>query len=151
MLKEGCVQHTTVGRGMWHSEINNLADAPMRFIQMWFLPSTFGLPPSVEQKPVAREERSNRILPLVSPEHGDALYINQDARVYSCHLEAGRSVDHRVDRGRGAYLYVLTGGPVRLNGDPLPALGAAVAVNEEALRLVSEADAELLLVDVPVA
>jgi redox-sensitive bicupin YhaK (pirin superfamily) len=39
VLKEGWVQHTTVGRGMCHSEINNLPDQPMRFIQMWFLPT----------------------------------------------------------------------------------------------------------------
>jgi len=32
------VQHTTVGSGMWHSEINNRPDEPMRFIQMWFSP-----------------------------------------------------------------------------------------------------------------
>jgi redox-sensitive bicupin YhaK (pirin superfamily) len=38
ILRKGWVQHTTVGRGMWHSEINNRPDEPMRFIQMWFLP-----------------------------------------------------------------------------------------------------------------
>jgi len=39
VLKKGWVQHTTVGSGLWHSEINNSKDIPMRFIQMWFLPS----------------------------------------------------------------------------------------------------------------
>src|SRR5574340_36755 len=66
VLKKGWVQHTTVGRGMFHSEINNRSDAPMRFIQMWFFPERQGLEPSVEQKAVERKERTNRFFPLVS-------------------------------------------------------------------------------------
>jgi len=62
ILKKGWVQHTTVGRGMMHSEINNLKDQPMRFIQMWFIPSERGLPPKVEQKAVEQVERKNRLL-----------------------------------------------------------------------------------------
>src|SRR3989338_706403 len=38
VLKKGWAQHTTVGRGLFHSEINNLPDQPMRFIQIWFMP-----------------------------------------------------------------------------------------------------------------
>ncbi len=38
VLHKGGVQHTTVGRGMYHSEINNRKDIPMRFIQIWYMP-----------------------------------------------------------------------------------------------------------------
>src|SRR4030042_1900309 len=61
ILKKGWVQHTTVGKGMWHSEINNRTDAPLRFIQMWFLPSVHGSEPSVEQKAVEQTARTNRL------------------------------------------------------------------------------------------
>ena len=61
ILQKGWVQHTTVGRGMWHSEINNRKDVPMRFIQMWFLPTAPNLPPSVEQRKVEVSERTNRV------------------------------------------------------------------------------------------
>lgn len=64
LLKQGWVQHTTVGRGMYHSEINNSAAEPLRFIQMWFLPSRSGLEPAVQQKQVNKAERTNRWLPL---------------------------------------------------------------------------------------
>jgi quercetin 2,3-dioxygenase len=50
---------------MMHSEISNLPDRLMRFIQMWFLPWRLGLDPSVEQKKVEKPERTNRFLPLV--------------------------------------------------------------------------------------
>jgi redox-sensitive bicupin YhaK (pirin superfamily) len=151
VLKEGWVQHTTVGHGMYHSEINNLPDQPMRFIQMWFLPTEQNLEPSVEQKPVTREERLNRFLPLVSNEHTEALPIHSNAQVHACFLEAGRAAQYPIDGGWGVYLYVLEGGPVQLDGHRVPALAAAQVIQERSLRAETEGDAELLLVSVRLA
>lgn len=148
VLKKGWVQHTTVGRGMYHSEINNLPDRPMRFIQMWFLPTQQDLEPSVEQRPVAREEHTNRFLALVSNEHACALPIHSQAQVHACFLEAGRAVQHPIDRGWGVYLYLLEGGPVQLDGHRIPALAAAQVTQERALRAEAEGDTELLSVNV---
>lgn len=148
VLKKGWVQHTTVGTGMWHSEINNLEDEPMRFIQMWFLPSKHGLPPSVEQKSVEKSERTNIFLPLVSNRHPAALRIVSDAEVYSCFLQKGHEAGHQNTKGRGVYLYLLEGGPVRVNGQSASALCAVMATNEKELSVHAEGDAELLLVDV---
>jgi len=148
ILKPGWVQHTTVGRGLSHSEINNRKDAPMRFIQMWFLPSAPGLEPSVEQKAVERADRTNRFLPLVSPEHDGALFIFSDARVLASYLERGRTVDYPLGERRGGYLYVLEGGPIDVNGRRMPALSAAKLSGEKELHATADADAELLLADV---
>jgi len=53
-------------------------------------------------------------------------------------------------KGRGAYLYVIAGGPVKANGKTVPALGAAVVTDEPELVVQAQgASAELLLVDVP--
>ena len=119
----------------------------MRFIQMWFLPERLDLDPSVEQKAVARPERTNGFLPLASPRHEGALPLRSDASVFSSFLEAGRAISHPLERGRGAYLYVLEGGPVQANGQPLVALAAAEFVDEATLRVVADRDTELLLVD----
>ncbi len=148
ILKKGWVQHTTIGRGMWHSEINNLPDKPMRFIQMWFLPSKHDLEPSVEQKKIGKNERTNKFLPFVSNTHTNALRIVSDAMVFSCFLEAGKEVKHELEKGRGAYLYVLEGGAVEVNGALVPALGAAKIIEVKELRVEAKNDAELLLVDV---
>lgn len=148
ILRKGWVQHTTVGRGMWHSEINDRPDEPMRFIQMWFLPAETGLDPSVEQKAVEREERTDRFLPLVSNEHDGALRIVSDAQVHACFLRAGSAVEYPMTPGRGVYLYVLEGGPVVLNGKDIPALTAAKITNERGITVKARHDAELLLVDV---
>ena len=148
VLKKGWVQHTTVGRGMWHSEINNLPDQPLRVIQMWFYPTRHDLEPSVEQKAVAKEDRIDRFLPLVSNRDAGALPIASDARVFSSFLRAGKKEHHALAPGRGLYLYVLEGGPISVNSVRLPVLGSAMITEEPAIDVVAEQDAELLLVDV---
>jgi quercetin 2,3-dioxygenase len=147
VLKQGGVQHTTVGRGMSHAEINNRPDQPMRFIQMWFLPERLDLDPAVQQKAVDRSERTNGFLPLASPQHPGALPLRSDASVFSSFLETGRAISHPLEKGRGMYLYVVDGGPVHVNGQPLPALGAVELSDEPTLRVAADADAELLLID----
>jgi len=148
ILKKGWVQHTTVGKGMMHSEINNRPDIQMRFIQMWFIPSEPNLAPSVEQKSVEKEERANRLLPLVSNEHADALPIHSDALVYSCFLQKGHNVEHSLRKGRGLYIYVLEGDPVEANDNRIPVLGAAQIDSGMDVRISTGGNAELLLVDV---
>jgi redox-sensitive bicupin YhaK (pirin superfamily) len=148
ILKKGWVQHTTVGSGMYHSEINALKDKPMRFIQMWFTPREPGLEPSVEQKRVDKKDRTDRLLPVVANGVPDALPIRQNVRVYSCFLEQGHSVGHSFEKPRGGYFYVVEGGPVLIDGKKVPSLGAAKIIKQPAIRIDAIADAELLLIDV---
>lgn len=147
VLKKGWVQHTTVGKGMFHSEINNRPDIPMRFVQMWFIPSERALEPAVQQRQVERADRTNRFLPLVSDSDTTALPIRSAAEVYSCYLETDHKLHFKPREGWGVYLYVLEGGPVDLKGQQVDILGAAM-VQAEGLQVNSEMDAELLLVHV---
>jgi quercetin 2,3-dioxygenase len=138
---------------MYHSEINASPDEPMRFIQLWFLPDRSGLKPSVEQKQVEKTQRIDRLLPLISNHAKGALRIHQDVEVFSSYVRDGLSVAHMGKKGRGAYLYVIDGGPVVLNGrKTVPTLGAAMIVNEPELEIQARHDsAEILLVDVPLS
>jgi quercetin 2,3-dioxygenase len=149
ILQRGWVQHTTVGTGLFHSEINDLPDQPMRFIQMWFIPRRHGLPPGVEQKRVEQAERTNILLPLVSNEDEDALKIASDARVYSCFLSKDRTVAYEFGTGYGGYLYVMEGGDITAGGQSLRSLDAAMIQNEPRLVIKAMHDAELLLAVVP--
>jgi quercetin 2,3-dioxygenase len=151
VLKKGWVQHATIGKGMFHAEINNCADDAMRFIQMWFMPSEPQLEPDIQQKPVEREERANRLLPLVAPHRRKALPIHANAEVYSSFLQANHRLRFSPRAGWGAYLYVVEGGPVNLNGQNLDTLAAAKVLEEKKLDLHAKADAELLLVHVGLA
>jgi len=115
---------------------------------MWYTPSAPGLEPSVEQKAVEKEERTNRFLPLVSVDDKGALPILSDATVLSSFLEKGRSLTHALEAHRGAYLHLVGGGPVHVNGKKLSAMGAARIADEDGVLVRSDADAELLLADV---
>ncbi len=148
ILKKGWVQHTTVGRGMWHSEINNRPDKPMRFIQMWFYPSKYGLEPAVKQKSIEKTDRTDRFLTLVGNGEKESLSIVSDARVLSSFLHARKTEHYDLETGRGIYLYVLEGGPITINSMRVLTLGAAMITGETAIAVTAENDAELLLVDV---
>lgn len=130
------------------SEINNRKDEPMRFIQMWFIPSERGLEPSVKQKRTERVERTNRFLPLVSNERKDALRIHSNAEVCSSFLQTGQTLNYQIRDWRGVYLYVIEGGPVQVNGHFIATFGAAKVVEETDIHVKADTDADLILVDV---
>ena len=149
LLRAGWVQHTTVGSGMEHSEINASMDKPMRFIQMWFKPDKPNRSPSVEQKHVEKADRTDRFFPLVSNRLVAALNIHQDVEIFSLFLQRGKLITYDIMEGRGVYLYVVSGGIVTLDSYVLPAHAAAEIESESQLAVKAENDAELLLVDVP--
>lgn len=136
---------------MYHAEINNRADEPMRFIQMWFLPWEQNLTPALQQKAVEQAERTNRFLPLVSNQQPGALPIFSEAQVFAGFITPGHRVTHFLPAGQGAYLYVLEGGPVTVNGQVMPALAAAMLTAEPDLTVTARGEAELLLIEVQLA
>lgn len=147
VLPAGSVQRMSLGSGSWHSEQNASETEPMRFIQMWILPQEHGLEPSVEQRVFTKEDRTGRLLRVVSPEGGDAVVVHQDAGVYLSSLLPGTSVSHKLDEGTGGYLYVI-GGAVRLNGERLQTGDAAKIEGEPEITLEAEEPSELIMAEV---
>ncbi|MGH2556055.1 MAG: pirin family protein [Actinomycetota bacterium] len=147
VLPAGSVQRMSLGSGSWHSEQNASETEPMRFIQMWILPRERGLQPSVEQKVFTKEDRTGRLLRVLSPEGGDAVLVHQDAGVYVSSLPAGTSVSHKFADGTGGYLYVIEGA-VRLNGERLPTGDAAKIHDEPEITLEAEEPTELIMAEV---
>ena len=148
VLPAGSVQRMTLGSGAWHSEQNASETEPMRFIQMWIMPTEQGLPPSLEQKVFTEADRTDRLLEVLSPDGGEAVEVHRDARVHVSRLNPGKEVTHSLGPGRGAYLYVIEGA-LRTGQEKLGTGDAAKVRDEDALRLAAEDTTELLLVDVP--
>jgi redox-sensitive bicupin YhaK (pirin superfamily) len=147
ILKPGSVQHTSVGRLMFHSEINNLPDVPMRFIQMWLMPEKMNIPSSVEQRVIEKNERTDKLLLLVSHENPKALKIFSDAEVYSSFLRKNKTINHIIKPSRGVYIYNLQGEAVTINNNLMLPLGAAKIWNEKEISITANENAELLLID----
>lgn len=149
ILYPGDVQHTTVGKGMYHSEINHSKTEPMTFLQIWIMPRERGLPPSMEQRKVKREERLNHFLTLVSNKDPSALPIQQEAEFLAAAVEPGKTASRKLEEGFGAYLYVASG-EVLLNGNSLSQGDAAKIVQEPAVNVEATKDSELVMVVVRV-
>jgi redox-sensitive bicupin YhaK (pirin superfamily) len=118
---------------------------------MWIFANRRGLPPSWEQKKFSKEERKNRLLPVVVPENhidGPALHIHQDASIYVSSIELGGKLDHDIPPGRKAYLFVIDGS-IKLNGDSLKTRDVARIENERKLSMLADKPTELILLDLP--
>ncbi|MGH2546749.1 MAG: pirin family protein [Actinomycetota bacterium] len=148
VLPAGSVQRMTLGSGAWHSEQNGSETEPMRFIQLWIMPTERGLSPSLEQKVFTEQDRTDRLLEVLSPEGGETVKVHGDARVFVSRLNAGTEVVHRLGPGRGTYLYVIEGA-LRAGDEKLGTGDAAKVRDEGTLTLAADETTELILVDVP--
>jgi redox-sensitive bicupin YhaK (pirin superfamily) len=149
--RAGEVQVMSAGKGIVHAESNPSPTDPMRLIQLWILPRHKNLPPRWEQRPFTKEDRHNRLLPVVSPDEARAessLTIDQDASIFVSSLDAGKAVTHTARPGRHAYFFVI-GGEVQLNGQTLNAGDQARIVDETTMTIAATKDAELMLLDLP--
>lgn len=146
-LPAGSVQRMTLGSGAWHSEQNASETEPMRFIQIWIMPRQRELTPGVEQKVFTTQDRTDLLLKVISGDDGDAVLVHQDAHVFVSRLNPGVTVEHSLEGGRGAYLYVIVG-DVEVNGERMTTGDAAQITEELQVRSTANAASELILVDV---
>ena len=147
-LPAGSAQRMTLGSGALHSELNASKTEPMRFIQIWILPDTPGLPPEVEQREFTKEDRQNRLLEIIGPEGGDAVKVHQDASVRVASLEPGSEVTHDLGTGRGAYVYLIDGAAT-FDGETVATGDAAKVTDQPSITIRANVASEVLLVDVP--
>jgi redox-sensitive bicupin YhaK (pirin superfamily) len=146
-LPAGSVQRMTLGRGAWHSEQNASETEPMRFIQMWIMPAERGLEPGVEQKVFTEEDRTDRLLHVISGDGGEAVLVHGDAHVFVARLHAGVEVAHELRTGRGVYLYVIEG-DADVVGERMTTGDAAEIWEESSVPIRANAVTELIAVDV---
>jgi redox-sensitive bicupin YhaK (pirin superfamily) len=146
-LPSGAVQRMTLGSGAWHSEANASDTEPMRFIQIWIMPSQQGLRPGVEQKVFTTTDRTGRLLKVISGDGGEAVMVHQDAHVFVSRLESAQTVSHDLGDERGWYLYVIDG-DVTVNGASMATGAAAQIRDERRVEIAANATSELIAVDV---
>jgi quercetin 2,3-dioxygenase len=151
VIRPGEIQRMTAGSGILHAERNRSKDKPLRLLQMWIFANRRGLDPSWEQRRFDREARSNKLLPVIVPENekdGQALHIHQDAAIYISSLAPGSRVEHRLAKGRKAYVFVIDG-RAKLNGSAAETRDAARVENESRLEIQADRPTELILLDLP--
>ncbi|HOD65516.1 MAG TPA: pirin family protein [candidate division Zixibacteria bacterium] len=149
VIRPGEVQKMTAGRGVFHSERNDLPNGRTHLLQIWIRPSENGLTPGYEQIRFDDEARRNRLLLIGTSDRstdGKAVHINQDARLYTCRLDAGNAVREPLAQGRYAWVQVIRG-KLLVNGHELRTGDGAALSGEREVAVEAAEGSEFLLFD----
>lgn len=152
IISAGGVQRMSAGTGVIHSEYNHSKEKPLRLLQLWFLTKKKDLKPSWEERQFAKQDRLNRLLPVVSGDDSDdkvPLKIHQDSKIYISSLTQDTKLDYELKSGRQTYTFVISG-RVDLNGRELKDRDAAMIDNANKLSFKAAEPTELILIDLPV-
>lgn len=149
VIRQGDVQVMSAGTGIMHSEFNRNSDRKVAFLQIWIIPKSRGIAPRYDQAHFAESDFLNRWKVLVSPDGHEGLTIHQDAWLSRGNFSEGSISDCPLHlEGNGLYLFVLEG-KVRV-GDILLNRRDALAISHpNTVQLRAEADAKVLLIEVP--
>ncbi|MEJ8801580.1 pirin family protein [Pontibacter sp. H249] len=144
------VQIMSAGTGIVHSEYNYSKTDQVKFLQIWVFPKERGIKPRYDQKSFKPEDRQNKLQTVVSPEKDNgAIWINQDAWFTLGSLKPGFAEEYKLhDAAHGVYAFVLEG-EVEIDGEKLSKRDGMEITDADSFTIKADADAELLLMEVP--
>jgi redox-sensitive bicupin YhaK (pirin superfamily) len=154
VIRHGEVQVMSAGKGITHSEFNRNSESPVKFLQIWMFPNARDVEPRYDQLQLNPVDRVNRLQQILSPSsEDDGVWVHQDAWWHMGKFDEGVSVQHPLHRplSHGVYAFILSG-TWTLNGTELGPRDGMGVWGVEALDLqATSGDAEILLMEVPMA
>ncbi|AIM35424.1 pirin family protein [Sphingobacterium sp. SG20118] len=150
-IQTGDVQIMSAGTGITHSEFNGSKEHPVKFLQIWVIPRERQLVPSYDQKTYLDIDRKNKFATIVSPDQADsqAVLIHQDAYFNLADLDAHAVVDYALHgEHKGVYVFVLEGS-IQVAGELLNRRDAIGIWDVDTIEMQATADAQILLIEVP--
>jgi hypothetical protein len=152
IIKTYDVQIMSAGSGIAHSEYNASKTDSVNFLQIWVFPKVRNIQPRYEQRSFLPENRINKLQVVVSPlQDNGSVFINQDAWFSLGNLKKGLNENYTVRKsGNGVYAFVIQG-EVTINGEKLGTRDGLGVWDTDKLNITADRDAELLLIDVPMA
>ncbi len=150
VIKQNDVQIMSAGTGISHSEYNKNADKKVNFLQIWIFPKEKNIQPRYQQITFNPEDRVNKLQQVVTAVKGEeGVLINQDAWFHLGNFKKGFVSDYAVKKnGNGVYAFVVEG-DVTIGGQPLHKRDGFGIWEVEKFSIVADADAQILLMDVP--
>lgn len=134
VIKVGEVQKMSAGTGVYHSEFNPSSKEPVHFLQIWIMPNVQNIKPSYEQKSFKKEDMTNELCYIATPDgrHGSFI-LQQDAELFQCLLDENKTVVYKADPKRKYWIHVATGS-LKLNGQVMVA-GDGMGIEDENTEL----------------
>lgn len=150
VIQHGEVQLMSAGTGVFHSEYNNSPTEDVNMLQIWVLPKKKRIEPRYDQKKFEEADRKNKFQIVVSPDgRENSVEINQDAFFFLSDLDAGKSIDYKLNmNGNGIYVFVIDG-ELELNGTKLGKRDALGLDNFDKVTFNVKKDTKLLVIEVP--
>ncbi len=145
----GDVQVMHAGTGIVHAEYNK-EPIPTRLFQIWIMPDKRGAKPGwgMRQFPKDGTAGLSVLASGRAQDAGtDALPLNADAALLAGTVEAGKTVQVNVAKGRGLYLVPATGA-ITVNGVAVGTRDGVSVTDEPMVTITATETAELVLVDV---
>lgn len=151
LTKAGEIQVMSTGTGVFHSEYNANSDIPAHFLQIWVFPNKLNVTPRYDQVTVDINNRKNTLQQLISPDpNGEGTWIYQDAWFHIGRFDKGGETSYDIKKqGNGVYFFVIKG-KFTINGQELDSRDGYGVEDVSHFTITSqEADAQLLVIDVP--
>ena len=152
VIKEGEIQVMSAGTGVYHSEYNKNQEKEINLLQLWIFPNKRNVTPRYDQIPIHTLHKKNEPFQILSPyPDDDGVWIHQNAWFHLLDLDAEHSTYYDLKaEGNGVYAFVIEG-EVEIGEQLLGARDAAGISEIATFELVAHRDAQVLLVEVPMA
>lgn len=151
VIKQGDVQIMSAGTGVTHSEFNSNADRIVNFLQIWIMPKVQNIAPRYAQQTFLPSTRKNRFQTVVSPVEGQGIWINQDAYFSLGDLDKGTQLNYQLfDASHGVYVFLIKG-QATVAGETLNQRDGMGIWEVDQIKIEAQSDAEILLIEVPLA
>ncbi|MEX8546438.1 MAG: pirin family protein [Mucilaginibacter sp.] len=151
VIKKGDVQIISAGTGVFHSEKNKNPNQQVQFLQIWLYPNKLNGAPRYDQVSLDVKDRHNNFQQILSPNPDDeGVWVQQDAWFSLGKFDEGFQTKYQIKKpGNGVYAFVLEG-DVMINGQALHRRdGLGIWDTDQLSFKADSADAEVLLMDVP--
>ena len=150
VIRQGDIQVMSAGTGIFHSEYNKNQDQPVKFLQIWMFPNQRNVEPRYDQITLNPAALKNQFHQILSPSPKDeGVWVHQNAWFHLGQLDQGTEIDYAIkNKGNGVYAFIIEGA-VAINGQALEARDGFGVWNTDTLKVVANANARVLLMDVP--
>ena len=151
VVSAGEIQVMSTGSGVFHSEYNNSADKPAKFLQIWLFPNKLNVTPRYDQVKLDPLKGENKLQQLISPDKdGEGTWIYQDAWFFSGRFDKERSLSYeKKKKENGVYLFVIKGS-FAVDGQRLETRDGLGVTDVDSIEIQSLGDdSEILIMDVP--
>jgi redox-sensitive bicupin YhaK (pirin superfamily) len=151
VVSAGEIQVMSTGSGVFHSEYNNSADKPAKFLQIWLFPNKLNVTPRYDQVKLDPLKGENKLQQLISPDKdGEGTWIYQDAWFFNGRFDKEKQISYeRKKKDNGVYLFVIKGS-FAVDGQRLETRDGLGVMDVDSIEIRSlEQGSEILIMDVP--